>query len=250
MARPFYSSARKFFAPSKRHGAAKRATSPFIATRYLNAPNKTKNIASQRRGSWRRDMQSLREGFLSGGPVGRVTCPLRGVAPSRGVWRRGSRFMLGRETSESSSSAKKRQNPETFLKRFRGCLSSGSRIRTDDLRVMSPTSYLAAPSRITLCPSASKGRGTLKVLIFLSTVFLKIFMQNFQERPRSSPKPSKIVPKRYTTGQEFTSGIKGFGASNTYSFGAPLWQKHPPSSNASTQPSTRTPPTWMPCGRT
>ena len=63
-------------------------------------------------------MQSLREGFLSGGPVGRVTCPLRGVAPSRGVWRRGSRFMLGRETSESSSSAKKRQNPETFLKGF------------------------------------------------------------------------------------------------------------------------------------
>ena len=140
--------------------------------------------------------------------------------------------------------------PRNLFKRFRGCLSSGSRIRTDDLRVMSPTSYLAAPSRITLCPSASKGRGTLKVLIFLSTVFLKIFMQNFQERPRSSPKPSKIVPKRYTTGQEFTSGIKGFGASNTYSFGAPLWQKHPPSSNASTQPSTRTPPTWMPCGRT
>ena len=53
-------------------------------------------------------------------------------------------------------------------------IGSGGQIRTDDLRVMSPTSYQAAPPRIHLCRLITKLVGVIVIVTTAKTLLYKI----------------------------------------------------------------------------
>ena len=137
-------------------------------------------------------------------------------------------------TWKRSRGAKKRQNPET-LEGFGVYSSSGSRIRTDDLRVMSPTSYLAAPSRITLCPSDVEGKRDNKGFWDHCNPLLLLSSKKMLERDASDRKHNR----RYTTGHKITPKVQASVPENSLLRDS-LWQRHPPSSKDSTQPSIQT----------